>query len=87
MSILQFITAFVCYHDLKHRSKDKRLGALKTETMGKVVLKILCYYFRDVLKISDFDFDNILLGDMLILKYFELWHFIWKFDWWKSIAN
>ena len=34
--------------------------------MGKVVLKILCYYFRDVLKISDFDFDNILLDDMLI---------------------
>ena len=66
MIILQFITDFVCYHDLKHRSKDKRLGVLKIQIIGKVVLKILCYYFRDVLKISDFNFDNILLNDMLI---------------------
>ena len=38
-----------------------------------------CYYFDDIIKIEDFDFD--------VWKYFDLWHFIQNFDWCKTIAH
>ena len=38
-----------------------------------------CYYFDDIVKIGDFDFD--------FWKYFDLWYFIQNFDWCKTIAH
>ena len=40
----------------------------------------VCYYFDDIIKIADFDINNILIDGKTIRKYFSLELFIQKFD-------
>ena len=35
-----------------------------------------CYYFNDIIKIEDIDFDKILIDEKIIRKYFDSRHFI-----------
>ena len=44
----------------------------------------MCYYFDDIGKIKDFDFD-ILLHKKSYQKYFGLWRFMQVFDWCKTL--
>ena len=40
-----------------------------------------CYYFNDIIKIEDIDFDKILIDEKIKRKYFDSRHFIQKFNW------
>ena len=49
------------------------------------VVKIARYYLDDIIKIEDFDFDNILL-DRKSYKNILIHSFIQNFDWCKTAA-
>ena len=68
VAILLFIIAVICYHYAKHRSKQKKCwhtGNIKVEKNNKLkaahIKNCTCYYFNDIIKIEDFDFNSILL--------------------------
>ena len=44
----------------------------------------LPYYFNDIMRVLDTDFDNILLDKKWYKRYFNLWHFIQNFYGWKT---
>ena len=49
----------------------------------------MCYYFDDVITVRDIYFSDILLDQISykeIRKYFNLWHFIQKFNGCKTIT-
>ena len=47
---------------------------MENNELKKVSIKNrACYYFDNIIKFEDFDFDNILLGWKFIRKYFGLW--------------
>ena len=55
--ILLLIIIIICYHYAKKRCNIK---------WEKVRVKYLtCYYFNDIIKLEDFDFDNILVNQKL----------------------
>ena len=45
-----------------------------------------CYYFGEKIKIEDFDFDIFFFWLKIIGKYFDLWHSMQNFDWYKTIG-
>ena len=59
----------ICYHYAKHASKPKKylpINNIKMENneFKKIDIKNrTCYYFNDIIKIQDFDFNNILLDE------------------------
>ena len=69
MAILLFIIVVICYHYAKHRIKQKKkcwhTGNIKVEKNNKLkeahIKNCTCYYFNDIIKIEDFDFNSILL--------------------------
>ena len=68
--ILLLIIAIICYHYTKHNSKLKKsycsANNIKMENgeFLKVCSKNLtCYYFDDIIKFEDFDFDNKLTDE------------------------
>ena len=61
------IIAIICYHYTKNRSKQKHIGAQTIyirEIMNykKIVIKVVHVIISMAIKIEDFHFDNILLG-------------------------
>ena len=47
---------------------------MKNNEFEKAHIKnCMCCYFDDIIKLKDFDIDNILLNGKFILKYFHLW--------------
>ena len=67
--ILLFTIIIICYHYAKYRSKQKkycRTNNIKIENndLRKVsVENFTCYYFNDLIKFEDFDFDIIFLDE------------------------
>lgn len=68
--ILLFIIAIICYQYQKHSSKLKetyyRTKNIKIENneFKNVTIKTqTCSYFDDIIKIDNFDFDNIFLDE------------------------
>ena len=46
-----------------------------------------CYYFNDIIKLEDFDIDNILLDEILHENIFIYDISYKKFDWSKTFAH
>ena len=72
LNILLCIITIICFHSAKHRSKLKQpCGHTKNMKMEnneikKVCVKNrMCYYFDDIIRFEDFDFDNILIDEKL----------------------
>ena len=71
LNILLCIITIICFHSAKHRSKLKPCGHTKNMKMEnneikKVCVKNrMCYYFDDIIRFEDFDFDNILIDEKL----------------------
>ena len=67
--ILLFMIVIICYHYIKHRSKQNCIGALaiykqyNDDLKTVCIKKHTCYYFDDIIKIKDFDFGNVLLDE------------------------
>ena len=67
--LLLFTIIIICYHYAKYRSKQKkycRTNNIKIENndLRKVsVENFTCYYFNDLIKFEDFDFDIIFLDE------------------------
>ena len=65
----KLIITIACYHYVRYRSKQKGINALtiwkwKLMNLKKFELKIVsCYYFDDIIKVEDIDFDNILIDE------------------------
>ena len=60
---------------------------MENKDFKKVSIKYrTCYYFNDIIKFEDFDFDTILLDEKLY-KNIVLRHFLQYTDWCKTIAN
>ena len=71
--ILLFLITIICYHYTKHWSKLKKycsVDNIKWRIMNykELVLKILPYYFDDIIEIEDFDIDVTLLDEKLYEK-------------------
>ena len=50
---------------------------IENNELKKVRIKNLtCYYFYDIIKLKDFDLNNIFIHEKLHKKYFDVWHFI-----------
>ena len=65
--ILILIITIICYHYEKHRSKIRWCTnniKIENNESKKVCIRIReCYYFDDIIKLGDFGFDNILIGE------------------------
>ena len=65
--LLLLTIAIICHHYTKHRSKQKRIGALtmleNNESQKVCIKNCTCCYFVDIIEIVDFDFDKILLDE------------------------
>ena len=65
--LLLLTIAIICHHYTKHRSKQKRIGALtmleNNESQKICIKNCTCYYFDDIIETVDFDFDKILLDE------------------------
>ena len=62
--ILLFIIAIICYHSAKHISKRTNIllyQQYKIENNEVSTKNQTCYYFDDIIKLKDCNFDNILL--------------------------
>ena len=72
--ILLLLIAITCSHYSKHRPKRHNNNIkMENNDFEKVRIKNrTCYYFDDIIKTEDFDFDNILIGEKssgIILSY------------------
>ena len=61
VTMLLFIIVIICYHYTKYRSKQYKMEKNKFKKVG--LKNCTCYYFDDITKIRDFDFNNILLDE------------------------
>ena len=66
VTIFLFIIFIICYDYVKHRSKQKDSRTLtkwneEWEIKKACIKNCSCYYFDDIIKIENFDFENILL--------------------------
>ena len=66
--ILQLIITIICYHSTKNRSKQKIIDALtiwkENSEFKKIPIKNpTCYYFDNIIKLEDFDVDNISIDE------------------------
>ena len=80
--ILLLMTIIICYHYVRHRSKLKNIlqccqEKIENYEFYKVLVKSHTrYYFDDIIRLEDFDIDNILIVKILTWRYFDLWHLI-----------
>ena len=69
VTIVLFIIAIICCYYVKHRPKLRKNCLtvnmkIKNHEFKKVYIKNrTCYYFDDIIKFEDFDFDNILIDE------------------------
>ena len=80
LAIILLSIIMIYYHYAKHRSKQKNNGTLTIQKWRKNELKKVgiknstCYYFHDIIKIEDFNFDILLdqkpLGNIFI---YDIW--------------
>ena len=80
LAIILLSIIMIYYHYAKHRSKQKNNGTLTIQKWRKNELKkvgiknSMCYYFHDIIKIEDFNFDILLdqkpLGNTFI---YDVW--------------
>ena len=66
--ILLFIITIICYHYTKHKSKQIQWCTNNVKMENNKLKKVCiqnprCYYFYYIIKIEDFDFDNILFDE------------------------
>ena len=62
------IISIICYHYAKHRSKQKGIDVEQYKIENSKIKKVRienckCYYFEDIIKLGDFDIDNILIDE------------------------
>ena len=84
LNILLCIITIICFHSAKHRSKLKQpCGHTKNMKMENNELKKvcvknrMCYYFDDIIKLGDFDLDNILINQKL-QEYILIYDILYK---------
>ena len=69
--ILLLMTIIICYHYVRHRSKLKNIlqccqEKIENYEFYKVLVKSHTrYYFDDIIRLEDFDIDNILIVKIL----------------------